>query len=620
MATVARLLPHALQGASARPPGPLRRRLIIVADDVLTAEELRSLFPGLERAVLVRDVGASIRAVSAGSAAPRALQMTEVHWNPRLDAGFSEADRRTLGKSGSTVVFLKSHGECSGRMLRALYRCGARRAVFDEQGHWRRVTIAQALIGKAKWESSARTGNATRRAPLDRIGSALDHTVLRFVRTVAMDGSAADQSPVDGEALARLTRALSTLRTPKAPQETRRVVHFVSSLDSGGAERQVANIAIAQHGRSLETYVRTQTPLAGERAHYQPMLAAHGIEPKQAGALDMASLETLTQRVRQRSRLAEALRGVPASIRSGVLDIFGELMMLHPQVLHCWLDEPNIFGGIAGLLAGTPRIVLSTRNVNPTHFPHLCQPWMRRCYQFLARHHNVVLAGNSRVGVDDYAAWLGIEVSRFVVLRNALPDQAFVTPPQPEVEAFRHELQLDPGQPLIAGVMRLSIEKRPEIFVETIRRLRLAHPTCVAVIAGVGPLEDAIRRRLATLRLEDAVRLLGQRRDVSTILAAADVVLLTSDFEGTPNCLLEALALGKAVAATDAGGTSEVIVHERTGLLADREDVGSLSAAVSRLLNDSSLRQACGEAGRTFVRERFALSAVLGRTLEVYGY
>jgi len=621
MATVARLLPHALRPSGTTRLRFSRRRTVIVADDPLAVGELRCMFPGLERAVIVRDVGSARRdSARTPPPTPGVLHVAEVQWSPQLDNGFSETDRRTLRNGGSTVVFLKGHSECSGRMLRALHRCGLRRAVFDEQGIWRRVTIAQALIAKVKWESTPRGGNGASVAPLHRFGRVLDHSLLRLVRTVAMEGRTADQSPVDGEALARLSRALGLLRRPAAPKEINRVLHFVSSLDSGGAERQAATLAIAQRDGALETHLRTQVPLAGGRAHYQPMLAAHGIEARQAGALDVASLDALVHRVRSQPHLRQALECVPAPIRSGVLDVFGELMLIRPQVLHCWLDEPNIFGGIAGLLAGTPRIILSTRNVNPTHFPHLCKPWMRRCYQFFARQRHVVLAGNSTAGVNDYAAWLGIEASRFIVLRNALPDEAFAPPPQQAVDGLRRELRLAPDQPLIAGVMRLSIEKRPDVFVETIRRLRLAHPTCVAVIAGVGPLEAAIRRRIASLRLEEAVRLLGQRRDVPEILAAADVVLLTSDFEGTPNCLLEAMALGKAVVATDAGGTGEVVEHEHTGLLAEREDVEALSAAVSRLLNDPLLRRTYGQAGQAAVRERFSLEATLQRTLAAYVY
>lgn len=615
MATVARLLPHALFGAAQLPAGARRDQLVVVSDDALTDTELGALFPGLKRAVLVRDVGAepSRPTVPRSNGSP-VLKIDEVQWNPQLDAGFSESDRHALRRTGSTVVFLKPHAQTSGRMLRALHGSGMRRAIFDEHGRWRRVTIAQALIGKARWEPPT----PATRPSLHRLGAALDRTLLRVVRTVAMEGGASVAEGIDEEAVLRFNASLRARKPTASGKQVQHIMHFVSSLDSGGAERQVVNMAIAQHERTLDTVVRTQTPLTGERTHYLPLLLEHHIDARQAGAIDHASLTWLTERIRSDEHLCRALRSIPSCIRSGVFDIYGELLLQKPDVLHCWLDEPNILGGVAGLLAGTPRIVLSTRNVNPTHFPHLCKPWMRQWYEFLAARTNVVLAGNSRAGVEDYSSWLGLDPSRFIILRNALAPEAFVMPSQTEIGAVRHEINVGPDQPLVVGIMRLSIEKRPDVFVETIRRLRLAHANCVAVIAGVGPLETAIRRRLDAIHLSDAVHLLGQRRDVKALLAAADIVLLTSDQEGTPNCLLEALALGKAVVATDAGGTSEVVEHEQTGLLADREDVGALSAAVSRMLQSPALRARYGASGRDFVRQRFGLEAVLQRTLATY--
>ncbi len=617
MATVARLLPHALFGAVRWPAGARRDQLVVVGDDLLSSAELLSLIPGLKHAVLVRDMGATpTRSVASGSTGAPTLKIDEVQWNPLLPAGFSDDDRHTIRRTGSTVVFLKPHDLTSGRMLRALHRCGLRWAVFDEYGRWRRVTIAQALIGKAKWESPNPV--TTSRSRLHRLGAALDRTVLRVMRTVAMEGGAAEDDSADVEAVQRFDASLRSRKPPMPAKQVQRIMHFVSSLDSGGAERQVANMAIAQHERALGALVRTQTPLSGDRAHYLPLLREYDLDARQAGAIDQAALVALTQRLRRDETLWHALRLIPKSIRGGVLDIFGELLLQKPDVLHCWLDEPNILGGVAGLLAGTPRIILSTRNVNPTHFPHLCKPWMRQWYSYLATRRNVVLAGNSKAGAKDYADWLGLDANRFIILRNALAPKAFEAPSPDETHSIRSELSLGHDQPFIAGIMRLSLEKRPDVFVETIRRLRLAHPDCVAVIAGVGPLEQAIRRRIASLHMEHAVLLLGQRRDVKAIMSAADVVLLTSDQEGTPNCLLEALALGKGIVATDAGGTAEVIEHERTGLLADREDVGALSAAVSRLLNSAALRDKHGAAGRAFVRETYDLESVLQRTLAAY--
>ncbi len=616
MAFTARMLPHALSGAPHRGASLWHRRLAIIADEALSAAEVRLLFPRLERAIFVRVAGAEVG--PGEEPAGGIAEAAEVRWDPAA-GGFDGPAMRRLRRLDGVAVFLKPHAQCSGRMLRDLRRCSVRTVIFDEGGRWRRAGIERALAGKIRLDGLPLRRCGRAEPLLRRFSLILDRAVASVMRTVIMQGASDRDGRAEEAAIARLAAALAEIKRPNAPRkQVRRVMHFVSSLDSGGAERQVVHLAATQRQRGLEASVRTQAALAGQWAHYLPLLVEAGVEARQAGAIEAEPLERVAEAVRESAGLMRALRCLPLSIRGGVLDLFGELMLDPPDVLHCWLDEPNVLGGVAGLLAGVPRIVLSTRNVNPAHFPHLHRPWMRPWYRFLAARRRLVFAGNSLAGITDYARWLGISASRFTLLRNAVPPEAFVLPSPQRVEAVRREIGVEAFQPLVVGVMRLSIEKRPDLFLEAIRRVRLARPDCRAAIVGVGPLESEVRRLLAALRLDRAVTLLGQRRDVGAILAAADVILLTSDHEGTPNSLLEALALGRAVVATDAGGVAEVIEHEHTGLLADCGDAGALAAAVNRLLGDPALRARSGDAGRTMVRKRFALGEVVERTLAAY--
>lgn len=613
MATTARLLPHLLVDAGSRRAGLPHRRLIIISDEPLCAAELRSLFPRLESAVFVYDAEAAASAPGSGEG----LRIDHAIWCPQTPDGFDAQAQRVLRRSG-VAAFLKPHVQCSGRMLRDLRRCGVRTAIFDECGRWSQVGITRAIAAKVRLDRFPRRMHGRAVPVLVRIGAAVDRSVLSVVRAVIMNESLVRRG-ADEEAVARFHEALSRIEEPQPPRrQVKRILHYVSSLDSGGAERQVVHVAKSQHQRGLEVCVRTQSAVSGPRAHYLPMLVEGGVTVRQAGAVEVGLLASLAQRLAESPGRAHSLRCVPPTIRAGVLDILGEVMLERPDVLHCWLDEPNILGAVAGLLAGVRRIVISTRNVNPSRFPHLYRTWMRPWYRFLASRPEIVFAGNSRAGIIDYAAWLGIDPARFMLLRNAAPSRAFANPPLPAVKAIRREAGACGGVPLVVGVMRLSIEKRPDLFVETIRRVRLVKPDCRAAIAGVGPLEGEVRRQIASLRLDHAITLLGQRRDVNAILAAADVVLLTSDHEGTPNVLLEALALGRAVVATDAGGVGEVIEHDRTGLLAECGDVGALAAAVNRVLTDSSFAEQLAAAGREIVRERFSLDAVVDQTLAAY--
>src|SRR5207245_1517505 len=118
-------------------------------------------------------------------------------------------------------------------------------------------------------------------------------------------------------------------------------------------------------------------------------------------------------------------------------------------------------------------------------------------------------------------------------LRNA-----FVPPPMPAAETvarFRQDMGLQPTTPVLAGVFRLDPEKRPLFFLSLIARLRSQMPNLRVLMAGCGILENDVKAEIERLGLANVVHLLGQRQDIPVILAASQVMLLTSEVEGTPN-------------------------------------------------------------------------------------
>jgi glycosyltransferase involved in cell wall biosynthesis len=183
---------------------------------------------------------------------------------------------------------------------------------------------------------------------------------------------------------------------------------------------------------------------------------------------------------------------------------------------------------------------------------------------------------------------------------------------------WRRDLGLAADAPVVAGVFRLLPEKRPVFFVECVDRLRRRVPGLRVVLSGVGPLESEIRAEIATRGLGETVRLLGQRRDVATILAGSDVLLLTSDIEGTPNVLLEAQHCGCVPVVTEAGGSGEALRHGETGLLVGCNDVTAAVEAVAALLADPVRRLRLAVAGPAFVAERFTVQGLLEGNNRLY--
>src|SRR5262249_23296457 len=305
--------------------------------------------------------------------------------------------------------------------------------------------------------------------------------------------------------------------------------------------RQACYATIGQQAQGHQAHVLTRLALIGADAHYLPLLGEHGIGAHFIGSRWNARFLT-AWRATVAPKTAKALATMPPELAGMVLDLLGELLVNPVDVLHCYVDDCNIVGVIAGCLAGTPAIVLSFRNGNPTHFPGLFRPWMLPWYKTVLNRPGARLCANAEMGARDYEAWLGLPEGSVPIIRNAFTPPA--VPDREAASAWRRSFSIPLDAPLVAGVFRLQPEKRPLYFVESVDRLRAIIADLRAVLAGVGELEAVVRRRIHERGLEQVITLLGQRQDVPLILAASDALLLVSDWEGTPNILLEAQHCG----------------------------------------------------------------------------
>lgn len=403
-------------------------------------------------------------------------------------------------------------------------------------------------------------------------------------------------------------------RTP-AHSGKRKVVHFIGSLQPGGAERQLCNCAIGQHRLGFDVTVLVLWEPENEHNHFGDLLASAGVPVRVAGSVMAAGFVERMARIRNPKRV---LGHVPGEFRPFALDVFGEVLVDEPDIFHAWLDHSNIWGGLGAYLAGAPLIVMSLRNVNPTHFSYLSTPYFRPMYQWFAMDERVRFINNSEAGAADYREWLGLPGERISVVRNGV-DLSNLRPACGEaLSAFREELGLRGGERVITGVFRLSEEKQPLLFLEVAKRLLERFEDLRFVVAGIGPLESEMRAFMSENGLDRRIHLLGRRTDVATIFSAATLTLLCSRQEGTPNVLLESQWLGCPVVSTRAGGAVDAVAHERSGLLVAVGDVNGLVAAATRLLEDEELRQRMVDFGHRFVEERFSVDRMIRETNDMY--
>ncbi|MFS8087053.1 MAG: glycosyltransferase family 4 protein, partial [Acidobacteriota bacterium] len=178
-------------------------------------------------------------------------------------------------------------------------------------------------------------------------------------------------------------------------------------------------------------------------------------------------------------------------------------------------------------------------------------------------------------------------------------------------------LGIPENSPLVVMVAALVRHKDPLTFVRAMKCVVGSVPNAHALVVGDGPLRPEVEGAIAELGLGGNVHLAGFRYDADAILAAADVVTLSSREEGLGTVLIDALWMGKPIAATRAGGIPEIVQDGICGLLAPAEDGPALGAAISRLLTDGALRARFSSAGRARA-EIFSVDHTANRTALVY--
>ncbi|MEX2173559.1 MAG: glycosyltransferase, partial [Pirellulaceae bacterium] len=172
--------------------------------------------------------------------------------------------------------------------------------------------------------------------------------------------------------------------------------------------------------------------------------------------------------------------------------------------------------------------------------------------------------------------------------------------------AVRTSLGLGEDEIAVVQVARLNPLKDHATAVRAVAHLAASHPKIRLLVVGDGEERAGIESLIAELGLERQVRLLGTRRDVAQLLAAADIFLLSSVSEGIPLTLIEAMASGLPCVSTSVGGTPEVILPGETGLLARPGDAPDLATKLKILLDDPELRVRMGAAGRDRSRQHFS--------------
>ncbi len=211
----------------------------------------------------------------------------------------------------------------------------------------------------------------------------------------------------------------------------------------------------------------------------------------------------------------------------------------------------------------------------------------------------------------------GSRADRVTTVLNGIDHEAFRRDPVRR-DPVRQALGLRPDQFVIGSVGRLERQKRVDLLLAAFRRLKTIHPEARLVIAGDGGCRIDLEAMAHRFGVQDSCSFLGHRTDIAELHHAFDLYVQASDYEGTPNAVLEAMALETPVVATDAGGTRQLIENGVHGLLVPIGEAGPIADGMLHALSQPAERHAWAAAARARVERELSFDARTARILGIY--
>jgi glycosyltransferase involved in cell wall biosynthesis len=353
-----------------------------------------------------------------------------------------------------------------------------------------------------------------------------------------------------------------------------KVALCITELDLGGAERCLTELALRVDRERFEPVVYCLGPRPKrDDASCVPKLEAGGIEVHCLGGQEIWQFPTVARR------------------------LGGLLKSQSPQIAQTFLFHANVFGRIVARRAGVRTVISGVRVAERKSRWHL---WLDRLTQSWVDRYVCV----SRSVADFSAAEGGISPKKLVIIPNGIDIGRYSARQPADLTA----LGIQAGQRVVTFVGRLEPQKGVEWLIATARPWLDTLPGCDLLLVGEGSLRQRLEASCRVAGIAERVHFAGWRTDVSEILAASDLLVLPSGWEGMPNVVLEAMASRLPVVATDVEGVRELLGPAAPQQTVRFGDTPGLIKKLATLMLDPDMATAIGEENRRRAEQDFSIS------------
>jgi glycosyltransferase involved in cell wall biosynthesis len=369
-----------------------------------------------------------------------------------------------------------------------------------------------------------------------------------------------------------MVRAIGEKMKPK-------ILHIIPSLDRAGAEKQMCLLAAGLPREQFDVYVCALTrggPLEAELRQADIPVTVIG----KRWRADPQSLLRLTQHVAR----------------------------LKPDLVHTWMFAANAYGYAAARMCGVRHAIVGQRCPDPW------KGWSELAIdRYIARRCDRVVVNSQ--SVRDFYVEHGLAAEKISTIPNGAVPAGAVATSRGQLLA---ELGLPESSRLIGLVGRLWPQKRVKDAIWAADLLKVIRDDVHLLVIGDGPHRQRLLRFRDQVEIADKVHFIGERQDVPRWLPHFDVLWSTSGYEGQSNAILEAMAAGVPVVATDIPGTRELVVDQQTGFLAPLGHRASFARLTNQLLDDAALRHRLGQAGRERAQRDFGVEKMISSYAKLY--
>lgn len=384
----------------------------------------------------------------------------------------------------------------------------------------------------------------------------------------------------------------------------KRIVHIITRLDRGGSAQNTLLTCLGLDKKKYKILLIHGLSLESQMTEKEKQCVAEDVQRAKVDGVNVIPLPSLVRRLN------------PFRDFWAFLSIWGILAKEKPNIVHTHSSKAGMLGRWAARLAGVPMIVHTPHgHVFYGHFGKLTSRFFLLLEKITSSITDITIA-LTETERNDYISFSVCPPEKIVTIHSGVDTEQYDTA-RLDIKDKKRSLGLDPERPVVGTVGWLLPIKGPMYLLKAMVRIWKSRPEVELVFVGKGELEEELQAEALRCGVSEKVNFLGWRDDVSEIMQILDIFVLPSLNEGMGRVLVEAMAAGKPVVASRAGGIVDLVKDGKNGLLFAPGNVDALYNSLKSLLIDEKMRYEMGKKARAMA-PRFSVERMLEKIDALY--